>query len=67
MSNQAASAVLRYAFDVLGIPQGVADVDEPNEVSIRVLERLGMTRTRRAIVNGRPLLYYEIHAPVSDE
>ncbi|NJL99522.1 MAG: N-acetyltransferase, partial [Synechococcaceae cyanobacterium SM2_3_2] len=37
-----------------------ADVDEPNKASIRVLETLGMSRTRRAIVNERPLLYYEI-------
>lgn len=59
-ATEAASAVLRYAFDVLGIEQVVADVDEPNEASIRVLERLGMSKTRREIVNGRPLLYYEI-------
>ncbi len=59
-ATEAASAVLRYAFDVLGIEYAIADVDEPNEASIRVLERLGMSRTRREIVNGRPLLYYKI-------
>ncbi|MDQ3252964.1 MAG: GNAT family N-acetyltransferase, partial [Acidobacteriota bacterium] len=59
---EAARAVLRYACDVLGLRRVVADVDEPNAASIRVLERLGMTRTRRAIVNGRPLLYYETDA-----
>jgi ribosomal-protein-alanine N-acetyltransferase len=57
-AREAASAVLRYGFDVLGLDRVDADVDEPNEVSVRVLERLGMSRTRRAIVNGRPLLYY---------
>jgi len=38
----------------------VADVDEPNEASIRVLEKLGMSRTGRRILNERPLLDYEI-------
>ena len=57
---QAASAVLAYAFETLGMTRVVADVDEPNFVSIRVLEKLGMSRTGRRIVNGRPLLDYEI-------
>lgn len=60
-AREAARAVLRYAFDVLGTERVVADVDEPNEASVRVLEALGMSLVRRAIVNGRPLLYYEIH------
>lgn len=62
-ATEAASAVLRYAFDKLGIQRVVADVDQPNEASIRLLERLGMSQTRRAIINGRPLLYYEIYNP----
>lgn len=61
-STEAATAVLRYAFDELELECVLADVDEPNETSIRVLEVLGMSRTRRAIVNGRPLLYYELHS-----
>jgi hypothetical protein len=36
----------------------VADVDEPNAASIRVLERVGLVRTWRAVVQMRPLLYY---------
>ncbi len=61
-AGEAARAVLRYACAVLGLKRVVTDVDEPNAASIRVLERLGMMRTRRAIVNGRPLLYYETNA-----
>jgi RimJ/RimL family protein N-acetyltransferase len=57
---QAASAVLRYAFETLGIARVAADVDEPNHASIRVLEKLGMRRTGRRIVEDRPLLDYEI-------
>ncbi len=57
-ATEAARAVLRYAFDVLDLERVIADVDEPNEISIRVLDKLGMTQTRRAVINGRPLLYY---------
>jgi RimJ/RimL family protein N-acetyltransferase len=37
-----------------------ADVDEPNQASVRVLDKLGMRRTGRRVVNGRPILDYEI-------
>lgn len=59
-AREASSIVLRYAFDQLGLARVVADVDEPNEASIRVLERLGFRRTRSAIIKDRPLLYYEL-------
>ena len=59
-AKEATLAVLRYTFDVLGLEKVEADVDEPNQASIQVLEALGMSRTRRAIVNEHPLLYYEI-------
>ncbi|MDM9385714.1 GNAT family N-acetyltransferase [Chlorogloeopsis sp. ULAP01] len=60
-AKEAARTVLNYAFDVLDLERVIADVDEPNEASIRVLEAIGMSQTRRAIINERPLLYYEIH------
>jgi RimJ/RimL family protein N-acetyltransferase len=59
-AKEATLSILRYTFDVLGLKKVEADVDEPNKVSIRVLEALGMSRIRRVIVNERPLLYYEI-------
>ncbi len=59
-AHEAGSAVLDYAFETLGLSRVVADVDEPNRASIRVLERLGMRRTGRRIVNDRPLVDYEI-------
>jgi len=62
-AREAARAVLAYTFDELGLARVLADVDEPNQASIRVLEALGMSLCRREIVNGRPLLYYEIHRP----
>ncbi|AFY62548.1 GNAT family N-acetyltransferase [Synechococcus sp. PCC 6312] len=61
-AKEATRSILRYAFNVLGLARVEADVDEPNNASIRLLEGLGMSRTRRAIVNERPLLYYEIQS-----
>ena len=58
-ATEAASAVLRYAFEELSLSQVKADVDEPNVASVRVLEKLGLRRTGRAVVKGRPLLYFE--------
>lgn len=58
-ATEAAGAVLSYAVESLAVPVVKADVDEPNVISVRVLEKLGMRRTRRAIVAGRPLVYYE--------
>lgn len=59
-AKEATLSVLCYAFDVLGLEKVEADVDEPNQASIRVLETLGMSRIRRESVKKRPLLYYEI-------
>jgi [ribosomal protein S5]-alanine N-acetyltransferase len=60
-AKEATFSVLHYAFDSLKLEKIVADVDEPNVASIRVLEGLGMTQNRRAMVNKRPLIYYELH------
>jgi len=59
LATEAARAILDYALGQR-LPKVMADVDEPNVASVRVLEKLGMTRVRRGIVNGRPLLYFEL-------
>ena len=58
-ATEAAGRVLSYAFESLSLPKVKADVDEPNVESVRVLEKLNMTRVNRAVVGGRPLLYFE--------
>ncbi|MEP0752940.1 GNAT family N-acetyltransferase [Trichocoleus sp. Lan] len=58
-ATEAANVVLKYALENLVISQVRADVDEPNIASLRVLEKLGMRQTGRAVVNGHPLLYFE--------
>jgi RimJ/RimL family protein N-acetyltransferase len=59
-AREATAAVIDHAFTSLGLGSVVADVDQPNLASIRVLEKLGMVEVRRAMVEERPLLYYEM-------
>src|SRR5690606_3130336 len=42
LATEAARAVLRYGFEVLGLPRIWARTDPPNVASRRVIERLGM-------------------------
>jgi RimJ/RimL family protein N-acetyltransferase len=57
----AGAAMIRLApLEMTDAERAVASVDEPNQASVRVLERLGMLRTRRSMVNGRPLLHYAL-------
>jgi ribosomal-protein-alanine N-acetyltransferase len=60
LAGEAATAVLDYAFSSLGHAKVEAATDVPNHPSIRVLERLGMTCTRRGLLNGRDTLFYEL-------
>ena len=59
-ATEAACAVSSYAFGSLALPKVKADVDEANVESVRVLEKLGMKSVGRALVEGRPLLYFEL-------
>lgn len=59
-ATEAAGRVLRYALESLDLSKVKADVDEPNVESVRVLEKLNMKRVNRALVEGRPLLYFEV-------
>jgi [ribosomal protein S5]-alanine N-acetyltransferase len=60
LARESALLVLGQAFGALGLGELRADVDEPNVASVRLLERLGFTRERRALVEGRPFLYYRL-------
>jgi len=55
---EAARAVLQHAFDELELPAVGAAIDAPNVRSSRLLEKLGMHPTRRAVHNGRDTLFY---------
>jgi ribosomal-protein-alanine N-acetyltransferase len=56
-ATETARAVLDYAFDSLGMPVVEAATDAPNVASLRVLERLGMTIVRRAMLNGLDTIF----------
>jgi [ribosomal protein S5]-alanine N-acetyltransferase len=43
--------VVEHALGPLGLPEVLAEVDEGNEASVRIIERLGMTRF--AVVPGQ--------------
>ena len=55
---EAARAVLQYAFDELELPAVGAATDAPNVRASRLLEKLGMHLTRRAVHNGLDTLFY---------
>lgn len=59
-AQEAANSILRYAFEELNLEKIIADADEPNRASIRVLNALGFCPLNSAIANERPLLYYEM-------
>ena len=58
LATEAASAVVSYAFDVLGFDEVRAATDRPNEASIAVLERLGLTLTRASGDGPDGTLYF---------
>jgi [ribosomal protein S5]-alanine N-acetyltransferase len=53
-------ALIEHAFDVLGAPRVVAQVEPANLASRRVLEKLGMTQREERMAYGRPHLLYAI-------
>jgi [ribosomal protein S5]-alanine N-acetyltransferase len=53
-ATEAASACLAAGLAHLGVGRIIAVVDEENEASLRVAERIGMRRVERIEANGRP-------------
>lgn len=56
---EAAAAVMDYARRHLSLAKIISDVDEPNRASVHILEKLGMTQTRREAVGQSVFLFYE--------
>ena len=59
-ATESSEAVLRRAFEVHNLEQVLARTDLPNEASVRVMERLGMTYLEHELVNGLDTLTYAI-------
>lgn len=51
-ATEAGQACLEYGFQVLELPQIVANADKENKASIRVLEKIGMTFDKEQTYDG---------------
>lgn len=60
IATEASRCVIRYGFDVLCFPAIDASTDGANAASIRVLQKLGMSLSNRAVVNGLDTLFYTL-------
>ena len=58
--SEAAVEVLRHGFETCGIERVVASTDTPNQRSVRVLQRLGMTFDCRREFHGLDTVFYSM-------
>jgi RimJ/RimL family protein N-acetyltransferase len=61
LATEAATTVLAYAFDTLGLPEILATTDDANQASIRLLTRLGAGPTTRVRVGPTTFPCFTIH------
>lgn len=62
--TEAAAAAAAWAFDTIGIERLVAVIDAENAASVRVAEKIGMSRCGTIADEGRELELYELRRPV---
>lgn len=60
--TEAAGEVLRYGFEEAGIGRVIAAVDTPNQRSVRLLMRLGMSFEKRCEWHGLDTVFYALTA-----
>ena len=60
--QEAARAVMQYGFDQCGFESVRAAADTPNQRSVRVLQRLGMSFCERREWHGLDTMFYEMSA-----
>lgn len=58
IATEASNCVIRYGFEALDFQTIEASTDAANTASHRVLEKLGMSFQRRAIVDGLDTMFY---------
>jgi ribosomal-protein-alanine N-acetyltransferase len=59
-ATEIGSALVAHAFEALGVPRVMAQVEPENAASRRVLEKLGMTERGVRLTYGRPHLLYGV-------
>jgi RimJ/RimL family protein N-acetyltransferase len=63
LATEAANAMIRYGFDVVGFARIEASTDAANTASVRVMERAGLRFRKREMTNGLDTIYYAIDRP----
>lgn len=56
-ATEASIAVLRYAFDTIGLPRVLGAADPPNTRSLKLLQRLQMQSLAHGPVSGLPYMH----------
>lgn len=67
IANEAATNVLRDAFDRVGVERVIAATDTPNQRSVSVLQRLGMSFEERREFHGLDTVFYSMTAEEFEE
>jgi RimJ/RimL family protein N-acetyltransferase len=62
LATECAGAVLDHLFGPAGVAEVIALADAPNDASVRVMERLGMTFERRGDHHGLDTIVYRLSA-----
>jgi [ribosomal protein S5]-alanine N-acetyltransferase len=57
---EAANAMLQYGFEHLGFQEVLASTDGANAASVRVMEKLGMSFSKRKDSNGLDTIFYSL-------
>ncbi len=60
LAPEAAHAIIRFGFDERGFDEIIASADAPNEASVRVMEKAGMTFQKHVLLDGLDTIYYAI-------
>jgi [ribosomal protein S5]-alanine N-acetyltransferase len=63
LATEAARAVLEWAFRDQRLPYVIAFLDPANLASVRVLQKVGMTRRFATMLSGHPMDVYRIESP----
>lgn len=65
-ATESGQALIRYAFDEIGLTEVRGSTDWPNHASRRLMERLGMRFERRATIDGLDTVFYVASAGTWD-
>jgi RimJ/RimL family protein N-acetyltransferase len=60
IATESSRCVIRYGFEILGFQTVEASTDVANAASIKVLEKLGMSFQRHAVLDGLDTIFYAL-------